>query len=128
MIRGDRQIDRDEHLLKKTYQDISNSRLRIWLLRELMSNNLATRDIISFLKQQTDLRTMIKSVDRTTMTHAMRSKLKDVKLALSLQLNKRHRLEEINKGEGRYIRQMKEWRKGLYSYEKKKEEKREIRE
>ena len=98
MNRGNRQIDRDEHQLKKTYQDISDSRLRVWLLRELMSNNLATRDIVSFLKKQTDMRTVIKSVDRTTMTHAMRSKLKDVKLALSLQLNKRHKLEEINKG------------------------------
>ena len=36
MTRGNRQIDRDEHLLKKTYQDISDGRLRIWLLREFL--------------------------------------------------------------------------------------------
>ena len=52
----------------------------------------------------------------------MRSKLKDVKLALSLQLNKKHRLEKINKDDGRSDRQMKEWRKKLCSYERKKKE------
>ena len=94
MESGTRQIGKVEQHLLETYQNISDGRLKIWLLRTLMSRNLSTRDIFSFLKKQTELRLYVKTVDRSTMVSAMRMKLRDMKFALSFNINKKRGLED----------------------------------
>ena len=90
---GERHICGEEDLTK-TYKDISDSKLRIWLLRSLMSRKLSTRDIHSFIKHPAELRSIFKILDMKTMTEAMRMKLKDIKLQLEDQYNRRRKLEE----------------------------------
>ena len=93
MMSGKRHI-RGEEDLTKTYKDISESKLRIWLLRSLMSRNLSTRDIYSFIRHKAELRSIVKSLDMRTMTEAMRTKSKDIKLLLADQYDRRRKLEE----------------------------------
>ena len=93
MMSGKRHI-RGEEDLTKTYKDISESKLRIWLLRSLMSRNLSTRDIYSFINGQAKLRTDLKLLDYKTMTSAMRTKLNDIKKKLSRKIKKKLTLED----------------------------------
>ena len=86
---GFRHFGRDRKELIKTYNNISKNRLRIWLVKTLISENLATRDIHTFARNQSELRSIIKSLDRKTMTSAMRTKLKDMKLVLSKNIYKK---------------------------------------
>ena len=99
MMNRNRQISKVDEDLNKTYRNISDSKLRIWLLRSLMSWNLSTRDVYSFVKRQSELRSVIKTLDRRTMTEAMRTKLKDIKLLLARHINKKKRLEACYKEE-----------------------------
>ena len=55
----------------------------------------------------------------------MRSKLKDVKLALSLQLNKKNRLEKNNIHKKSLRSEMREWRKSINCSKRKKQERNE---
>ena len=92
---GHRHFSREKKILIKTYRNISENKLRIWLFKSLMSENLATRDIYTFAKNQSELRTTIKVLDKRSMTNAMKMKLKDIKLALSENsYNKKH--QEMN--------------------------------
>ena len=86
---GSRHFDRVKKELIKTYKNISEGRLRIWLMKTLMSENLATREIYTFIKNQSELRSIIKSLDRKTMMSAMKMKLKDMKLVLSKNIFKK---------------------------------------
>ena len=86
---GYRHFGRDEKELIKTYKNISENKLRMWLIRSLISKNLATRDIYTFAQNQSELRSVVKSLDRKTMDSAMRMKLKDIKLVLSKYIYKK---------------------------------------
>ena len=121
MMNSDRQISKVNEDLNKTYRNISDSKLRIWLLRSLMSWNLSTRDVYSFVKRQSELRSVIKTLDRRTMTEAMRTKLKDIKLLLARHINKKKRLEACYKGETSVAKmKMKEMKRTVNEEKKKK--------
>ena len=64
------------------------------MLRELLSRDLSTRDIFSFIKGQERLWSDIRSLDHRTMTSAMRMKLLDMRKALYRKENKKSILEE----------------------------------
>ena len=93
--------------MSELYEGISNDKLRIWLLRELLSRNLSTKDIFSFVEGQAKLRSDIKSLDLRTMTSAMRTKLLDIRRALERKINKSKELEEKYIGDEEEVRKTK---------------------
>ena len=93
---GERHIMRTLKQLSELYSGISDDKLRVWLLRELLSRNLATRDIFSFVEGQEKLRSDIKLLDIRTMTSAMRTKLLDIRRALERKTTRKKTLEEEN--------------------------------
>ena len=68
--------------LLTTHMNIMKHQLRLKLLRGLLSRKLATRDIFSFARGQSDQRLYRKTPDWTTIKTAMKAKLLDVKTAL----------------------------------------------
>ena len=101
----DGHIMRDLKQLSRLYSNISNDQMRIWLLRELLSRDLSTEDIFSFIKGQGRLRSDIRSLDHRTMTSAMRMKLLDLRKALYRKENKKSILEEKIYGDKKLIRE-----------------------
>ena len=91
---GNRQIRGLEGQLYQVYKKISDVKSRIWLIRNLMSKDLATRDIISFLEGQMELRSEIKILDKKTMRSAMKTKLADLKKVLTKAINTQIKLED----------------------------------
>ena len=122
----DRHIKRTMKQLSELYEGISNDKLRIWLLRELLSRNLSTRDIFSFVEGQAKLRSDIKSLDLRTMTSAMRTKLLDIRRALERKINKSKELEKEYIGDEEEVRKtrrvFKKMNKKAYQEKKKKYE------
>ena len=103
---SNRYIDGMIKQLSKTCASIDDHKLRIWLLRKLMSKGLATRDIISFIEGQAGLRSDIKDMDTKTMNSAMRTKLKDVKTALARKIRSKKEMGEkiMEKEKGKNIK------------------------
>ena len=64
----------ESNLLKASIKSTKNE-ARSWLLRSIISRNLATRDIYSFVLNQAELRRFNKVPDSLTIKRAMRMKL-----------------------------------------------------
>ena len=63
--------------LREIYLQIATAEARIWLFRQLLDRNIATRDVQSFVETQADLKRESKNLDMATITAAMRAKYKD---------------------------------------------------
>ena len=79
-----RQVSEGENRLLKASMKTIRDEARLWLLRNLLSKNLATPDIYDFIKNQAGLRYTHKGPELDTMRCAMRMKVKDVKTSLAL--------------------------------------------
>ena len=80
--------------------EISTAESRLWLLRNMISKNLVTRDVLSFVNKQANLRVVNKDLDQTTIKAAMNAKLVDTenslqKLKLHLKSLKTTLLKEV---------------------------------
>ena len=89
----------NEYELFKANMMVMKNELRLWLLRNLMNKDLATRDIYYFVKKQGELRTTIKNPDRKTVRQAMSAKLCDVKATLKRNYKDRKVLRSVVLGE-----------------------------
>ena len=65
--------------LQETYNAVTEFDLRKELLENLVNEDLATRDIFSFVKGQAKLRLIDKRMDKKTSRQAMRSKITDLR-------------------------------------------------
>ena len=52
---------------------------RLWLMKDMLSKNLMTRDILFFVTKQADMRIVNKDIDPETVKAAMAAKLEDIK-------------------------------------------------
>ena len=65
--------------LYQTSQKIATAEARLWLIKQLLLNRLATRDIYHFAVKQADLRLMNKDPDPLTIRVSMLAKERDIK-------------------------------------------------
>ena len=65
--------------LQETYVKIVEDETRKSLLETLVSENLGTRDVLSFIKTQASLRHVDKRMDVITLRSAMKTKIKDLR-------------------------------------------------
>ena len=56
---------------------------RLWLFKQMLKLNIATRDVYAFVKTQADLRREFREVDVATLRVAMKAKIKDTELNLN---------------------------------------------
>ena len=70
--------------LEEIIHGIFEEQERLHLLQELNRKGLCTRDILSFIVNQADLRTCLKEFDETTTREAMNSKISDCRGMLKL--------------------------------------------
>ena len=68
--------------VEKILKDIVENKERLNLLHGLNKRGLCTRDILSFIVNQTELRSVNKHLDKSTAKRAMKSKIEDCKAAL----------------------------------------------
>ena len=66
-----------EERLEKVMHETLEEQDRLHLLKNLDKKGLATRDIISFISNQADLRRVNKNLDLPIASKAMKSKIKD---------------------------------------------------
>ena len=64
-------------------------------MKQMLSRGLATRDVISFVRKQANLRLEIKTLDSQTVKAAMKAKLTDIKINKSRLLSKLGSLKKI---------------------------------
>ena len=86
--------------------EISTAEARLWLLRSMISDNLLTRDVLSFVNNQANLRVVNKERDQITIKAAMNAMLVDTedslnKLKLRFKTLKTTLLAEVG---GRYFK------------------------
>ena len=79
--------------LYQTSTKIAVAEARLWLIRQLLLNRLATRDVYYFTLKQADLRIKNKDPDPMTIKHAMMAKEKDIITSISDLLKSRKALE-----------------------------------
>ena len=79
---GVEDIEESESELEETHRKLMLNESRTWLLRSLLDRNRCTRDIYSFASNQAANRIEYNSLDPQTIKAAMRSKMKDMKLAI----------------------------------------------
>ena len=82
--------------LKKTLHRLMMEDTRIWLVKTLMKQKLATWDVYNFAANQASLRTTVKTVDWRTINAALRAKLKDIKLTLEREKRKKSKIENLS--------------------------------
>ena len=68
--------------LRKALQNIMLEETKAWLIKTLLKQKLATWDVYYFARKQADLRINIKALDWSTMSSALRVKLRDMKLTI----------------------------------------------
>ena len=118
--------------LQETYNAVTEFDLRKELLENLVNEDLATRDIFSFVKGQARLRLIDKRMDKKTSRQAMRSKITDLRrsknraktrlkllekdLRTSLN-NKRHRVRRYLKNLRDKSKLIRKKKKALYKNE-----------
>ena len=68
-----------ESEIREILFSISLAKAREWLLKRMLSENLMTRDILSFVKNQAHLRLENKDLDVNTIKISMKAKLVDVR-------------------------------------------------
>ena len=68
-----------ESEIREILFSISSAKAREWLLKRMLSENLMTRDILSFVKNQAHLRLENKGLDVNTVKTSMKAKLVDVR-------------------------------------------------
>ena len=73
-----------EERLEKVVHETFEEQDRLHLLKNLDKNGLATRDIISFISNQADLRRVNKHLDLPIASKAMKSKIKDSQQTLEM--------------------------------------------
>ena len=66
-----------EERLKQEHILVMDEEQRLSLLIGLKNKGLTTRDIMSFIKNQADLRSVLKGLDKATSNLAMNSKIQD---------------------------------------------------
>ena len=81
--------------IQKTLFSYSISKAREWLLLQMLKKGLATRDVISFVRKQANLRLEVKTLDNPTVKAAMKAKLMDIKINKSKLLKKLGSLKKI---------------------------------
>ena len=67
--------------LQRALERVSEAGARLRMLEDMKKQNLCTRDILSFVEKQTDLRQVNKKLDIGTIRQAMKAKTDDCKLA-----------------------------------------------
>ena len=65
--------------LRETMFKIALAESRLWLMKNMLSKNLMTRDILFFVTKQADMRIVNKDIDLMTVKAAMAAKLEDIK-------------------------------------------------
>ena len=80
--------------LLEIHRDIMRNELRVWLLRSLLSKNLATRDIYYFTLNQARQCTFGTEPDQTTIKAAMNVKIEDIRKALKQGYSRRDKAKE----------------------------------
>ena len=81
--------------IQKILFSYSVTKAREWLVKQMISKNLATRDVISFVRKQANLRLEIKTLDQPTVKAAMKAKLLDIKLNKTRLLSRLGALKKI---------------------------------
>ena len=64
-------------MLSRICDDVLDETAKLGLLKSLNKRGLCTREVLSFAKNQADLRSSIKTLDMGTTRNAMRSKIRD---------------------------------------------------
>ena len=85
--------------LVRALHEIMMGETRLWLLRTLISLELATWDVYNFAVNQAGLRFTIKALDWPTMKSALKAKLRDTLATLTIYRRKKSLLEERLKRE-----------------------------
>ena len=85
--------------LERALYEIMMGETRLWLLRTLISLELATLDVYNFAVNQAGLRSTIKTLDWPTMKSALRAKLRDTVATLTIHRRRISVLEEKLKSE-----------------------------
>ena len=83
-----------ENKLKQECIQVMDQEQRLSLLLSLKCKGLSTRDILAFIKNQADLRTILKRLDRGTLSLAMESKIRDCKAVLRHHRKERARVTQ----------------------------------
>ena len=91
----DRRIKGMEAELLSTQMSIMKNELRIRLLRSLLKQGLATRDVFYFAKGQAELRQYNKETDHRTIRSPMEAKIIDMKKILHMDFRKRDGIKNI---------------------------------
>ena len=88
---GDISSGNNSDRLEEIIHGIFEEQERLHLLKELNKKGLCTRDILSFIVNQADLRTCLKSFDQATTREAMKSKISDCRGMLKLKQEEKAR-------------------------------------
>ena len=113
---GDMNINELGRELRETYRKIAINETRKILLESLVKEELATRDVYSFLKNQAQLRIFNKCLDKNISRLAMKAKISDIRTSLrgldskrkSIERCLRERLERKRHKVRRFIKPLRE--------------------
>ena len=83
--------------LYQTSQKIATAEARLWLIKQLLLNRLATRDIYHFAVKQADLRLMNKDPDPLTIRVSMLAKERDIKTSINQRSSMLNECLEVKK-------------------------------
>ena len=86
-------INRIKEELVEALHKIMMEETRLWLLNRLLKLELVTWDIYYFASKQADLRSTLKSLNWPTMKAALKIKIKDTLVTLTLYRREKSRLE-----------------------------------
>ena len=75
--------------LYKSYLKVADEKQRLLMLRTLHKRGICTRDVLSFIVNQAELRSVDKKLDKPLARVAMKSKVHDANLSLRLNINRR---------------------------------------
>ena len=79
---GEINAENMQEKLQEIHEKIVKESDRLQLLIDLRNKGLVTRDIMSFLQNQSNLRTFDKHIDKPTAIRAMNTKIKDARKVL----------------------------------------------
>ena len=100
-------VDKSEKLFEDSSQVLDEEE-RLELLQSLKKKGLCTRDIMSFLKNQADLRVNNKALDMVISNCAMRSKVMDCRQTLTSK--KKCRTKNIKS----FLKNVEPWSKTMF--------------
>ena len=80
--------EKSDDILER-FNKVLEEQERLHLLQSLHRGGTCTRDILAFITNQADLRTVNKEIDKTTTKHAMEAKIRDCKKSLTSSIQAR---------------------------------------